>query len=183
MKYSPEEFIRFIGARGFHLFPVRCVCGKVFDGDLTAAIERGIMRGKTLVESVSKLKIEGRRYFMEGDEGFKASMRDALDKICCRVNVLAVELHYFPDDEGQSSQYKEDITEQDYNDFGGYPAELGILEPPMPTEPVKRQEQTTPQVEFDVLRQVTLLIEPGLKDFPLPIEWDIGDELSVFEAR
>jgi hypothetical protein len=53
----------------------------------------------------------------------------------------------------------------------------------MPTEPVKRQEQTTPQVEFDVLRQVTLLIEPGLKDFPLPIEWDIGDELSVFEAR
>lgn len=182
MKFSPEEFIRFIGARGFHLFPVRCVCGKVFDGDMTAAIERGIMRGKTLVESVSKLKLadDRRRYLMEGDEGFRSTMRDALDKVCCRVNVLAVELHYFPDDEGQSSQYKEDITDQAHNDFGGYPPELGFLEEP-PIEPKK--EQTTPQVEFDVLRQVTLLVEPGLEDFPLPIKWDIGDELSVFEAR
>jgi hypothetical protein len=183
MKYSPEEFIRFIGARGFHLFPVRCVCGKVFDGDMTAAVERGIMRGKTLVESVSKLKIDGRQYMMEGDENYKSSMKDALPKVCCRVNILAVELHYFPDDEGQSFQYKEDITDQSFNDFGGYPPELGFLEPPTPAEPVIKKAQTTPQVEFDVLRQVTLLIEPGLEDFPLPIKWDIGDELSVFEAR
>lgn len=180
MKFSPEEFIRFIGARGFHLFPIRCVCGKVFDGDMTAAIERGIMRGKTLVEAVSKLKLtdDRRRYLMEGDEGYRSTMRDALDKVCCRVNILAVELHYFADDEGQKSQYKEDITDQAHNDFGGYPPELGIFE-----EPVIQKEQTTPQVEFDVLRQVTLLIEPGLEDFPLPIKWDIGDELSVFSAR
>lgn len=183
MKYSPEEFIRFIGARGFHLFPVRCVCGKVFDGDMTAAIERGIMRGKSLVDSVSRLKINGRRYLVDGDEGYQSSMRDALDKVCCRVNILAVELHYFPDDEGQSTQYKEDITDQAYNDFGGYPPELGFLEPPLPVEAAGRKEQTIPQVEFNVLRQVSLLIEPGLEEFPLPIKWDIGDELSVFEAR
>jgi len=74
MNLSPEDFIRFIGARGFYQFPVRCQCGKVFSGAMTDAIRRGVMREQTLVESVSKLRMttDRKKYFAEGDKGYSS---------------------------------------------------------------------------------------------------------------
>lgn len=176
MNLSPEDFIRFIGARGFHQFPVRCQCGKVFSGTMTDAIVRGVMREQTLVESVSKLKTSSdrRQYFSEGDAGYSSSLPTALDRICCRTSVVAVELHYFADDQGQEIVY-----ESDQNDFTGYPPELAIAGEDLTVSGFKEQ---IPQTQIDVLRRVTLLIEPGMDEFPLPIVWDIGDEIGVFRA-
>lgn len=176
MNLSPEDFIRFIGARGFYQFPVRCQCGKVFSGAMTDAIRRGVMREQTLVESVSKLRMSNdrREYFAEGDKGYSSSMPVALDRICCRTSIIAVELHYFADDQGQSIVY-----EDAQNDFTGYPPELAIAGETLEISGFKEQ---LPQTQMDVLRRITLLIEPGMEEFPLPIVWEIGDEIGVFQA-
>jgi DNA-directed RNA polymerase subunit N (RpoN/RPB10) len=177
MNLSPEDFIRFIGARGFHQFPIRCQCGKVFSGAMTDAIIRGVMREQTLVESASKLRMSADRkqYFAEGDSGYSSSLPPALDRICCRTSIIAVELHYFADDQGQEAVYQDE-----QNDFTGYPPELAIEGESLEISGFKEQ---LPQTQFDVLRRVMLLIEPGMEEFPLPIVWELGDEIGVFQAR
>lgn len=180
MNLSPEEFIRFGSDLGFHQFPVRCQCGKVFNGSMTSAMERGIMRGMTLQEAVAKLRMSNdrRKYFIEGDKDYNSNLQIALERICCRTSMIAVEIHTFSDSVSHNAQYDDPYkqNDEDYNDFGGFPPELANLGEPLEPTP----KITTPQIQMDYLKRVSLLVEPGIEDFPLPIKWDIGDEISVF---
>lgn len=179
MKLSLEDFIRYGEGHGFHMYPIRCSCGNVFDGGMTSAMDKAIARGKTLVEAAAKMRVSmDRKYLVEGDSGYSSDLPPALLKYCCRTNIIAVDIHYWGED--KSAQFKDQAAEFQGNDFQGYPPELFGEEmetnravPP----PIIPQ---VPQMEFDVLKRVTLLVEPGLEGFPLPIVWDIGDEPKVF---
>lgn len=156
-----EESIRKIGLGYGYRFPDFCYrCGRNFEPALIRAIERGVISGKPLmkvVKEVSYARSIG-KYLNPGEEGYDPrSPAIGPKEICCRMVMVSPISH--PCGTVVSSQkIVKKITPKPSNSVDLFDL-MG--------EPTSQIEVTEEHEE------VRLYVEPGLEDFPLPIEWDI----------
>jgi hypothetical protein len=156
-----EESIRKIGLGYGHRFPDFCYrCGRTFESALIRAIERGVMTGKPLMQVVKEVCYDrgSGRYLNPGEDGYSPSSPAISPKeICCRM--VMVSPISFPCGTVVPSQKivrkivpKPSVSVDLFDMFGESSAQVEVTE------------------EHE---EVRLYVEPGLEDFPLPIEWDV----------
>lgn len=156
-----EESIRKMGLGYSYRFPDFCYrCGRTFESALIRAVERGVISGKNLMTVIKELCYEGvsGRYLNPGEEGYSPNTPAIGPKeICCRMTMVSP--ISFPCGTVVSSQKivkkiipKPSVSVDLFDMFGESSVQVEVT-----------QEH----------EEVRLYVEPGLEDFPLPIEWDV----------
>jgi hypothetical protein len=154
-----EESIRKMGLGYGYRFPDFCYrCGRTFEPALVRALERGVVSGKPLMKVVKEVCYSQGRYLNPGEEGY-ASNTPAIGpkEMCCRMTMVSPIL--YPCGTVVPSQKIVRKT---------------VPRPSVSVDLFDLMGETSTQVEVtEEHEEVRLYIEPGLEDFPLPIEWDI----------
>jgi hypothetical protein len=158
-----ENFIRRLSTGFGYRFPEFCYrCGRTFEPRLIAAIEREVINGKTIIETIKDI------YYDPVNENYYYSRNPSNDKlalgpkdICCRMSIISP--YVYPTGTIVSQVREKQIvgtttrTQNEALDF------FDFIE-----DPNERSELLIDEEHGDI----RLYIEPGIPGFDLPIEWE-----------
>jgi hypothetical protein len=161
-----ERIIRQISAGFGYRFPDECYrCGRKFEPRLIAAIERSVLKGKTVIESIQEIRYDqaNNEYYNPGETRYDYNQRKFFGPkdICCRLCIISP--HVYPTGTIVSQPTSKKVvgpagkTSSEFMDFFDYIEDDG-----------QRPELMIDDEHGDI----RLYIEDGIPGFELPIEWD-----------
>jgi hypothetical protein len=167
-----ENVIRRITTGFSFRFPRDCYrCGRVFEGKLISAIERAVMGGKTVIESIKEIRYDpftenyknpGESNYRPEDQPLAIGPRD----ICCRLSIVSPFI--YPTGTNIAHKTNKRVvgttvrTDPDTVDLFDYVA----------------SEQERPELVVDEEHgDIRLYIEDGIDGFEPPILWEDMDDM------
>jgi hypothetical protein len=161
-----ERIIRKLSTGFSYRFPSECYrCGRKFEPQMISCIERGVTKGKTIMETVVNMRYDKlyNEYLNPGETGYSSSIPPAIGPkdICCRLCIISP--YVYPTGTIVSHKTEKRVigvttkTELDPLDLFDY---------------VEDQDSRPELVVDDEHGDIRLYIEDGIPGFEPPIEWE-----------